>query len=181
MKTNKNEMSDEEFLNELNDDEYSNQESDDDEVDTKLEEQKKRTARMKQKNRKISFNSLDIGKNPYYSESKLNLDDEYDNGFRQIETNLLLELLKKDMTATEMKVFFYILHRTRGFCNDRNKCCYWHRYISTKEIIEAINGKKSTVDRALKSLSDKHIIYSIKNEAYDRKLTSINYRFDTWQ
>ena len=135
----------------------------------------------KKKKRNYRYDSFDKN-NPYKSESTLDLDDEYDNGFRQIETSILMSLLKKDLTVNEMKIFFYILHKTRGYSNPKNKWCYWENHISKKDILRDLGIPRSTIDRTMKSLREKQMIYSYNHPKYEKTdITGINYRYDTWK
>ncbi len=140
-----------------------------------------KTSKKNKRKRSILFDGLDLHKNPYRSESSLNLDDEYDNGFRLIETSLLLRLLRMSLTVNELKIFFYILHRTRGLSNPDNHYHFWHNHISIKKLIDDLQIPRTTVYRSLKTLTDKKMIYDIVNQYNENQpLTGINYRYDTW-
>jgi len=166
-------LSDDEILRELEDDVIQSVQTDD-QITVKT------TVSKKKRNRKYRFNSLDQ-QNPFLSESKLDLDDEYDNGFRIIETSVLINLLQKDLTVNELKIFLYIFHKTRGFSNEKNKFCNWHTYIPVTDIVSDLSIARTTVSRTLKTLREKQMIYTFEHTKYKTKLTGLNYRYDTWK
>jgi len=167
-------VSDDELLRELEETEHE-----DVKMSLPTDDQKTKVS-TKKKNRKYRFDSLDQ-QNPYRSQSKLDLDDEYDNGFRVIETSVLINLLQKELTVNELKIFLYILHKTRGFSNEKNRFCNWHRYIPVAEIVSELGMARTTVSRTLKTLREKQMIYTFKHTKYNVDLTGLNYRFDTWK
>jgi hypothetical protein len=150
------------------------------EVDHKEKEieREKDLARYKKINSKRGFyyNCLDF-KNPYRDQSQLDLDEVYDNGFRRIETKVLFELMRKKLTGYEWSIFFYILHKTRGFSNMKNKFRI-EEEIKIRKAIKETGLSRSSIYRVLNSLSDKKIIYSIDDNG--RIKYGINYRYDTW-
>jgi DNA-binding MarR family transcriptional regulator len=129
--------------------------------------------------------------NPYRSESKVNLDDTSKN-FRWIETDLLLELIKKDIPSSQLRIWFYILHMTRGYNLNKNsivhsggkeyKTTKLHRhthYIKNKHILKNTGLPKSTVSEGIKRLLDRKMIYEVYDKD-DERLLGCNFRYDTW-
>jgi len=133
------------------------------------EEQKKEIRR------KLQHNYVDLS-NPYRKDSSLDLYDTMQE-YRWIETGLLLKLIKIDLSSSDLRVFFYILNRTRGYCN-KNKFYKHMESITNKDIQEYTNLTRSTVFRSLKNLKMKHIVYESLKEG--KTLIGINYRWDTW-
>ncbi len=85
------------------------------------------------------------------------------------------------MTVNELKIYLYILHKTRGFSNEKNRFCNWHTYIPVTEIVSELGIARTTVSRTLKTLREKQMIYDFEHTKYKTKLTGLNYRYDTWK
>jgi len=122
--------------------------------------------------------------NPYKTLSNLILDETM-KSFRWIETDLLLTLIKKKTSSSELRIWLYILHMTRGFNEGKEgediKKMYRHMYyIENHEIVEMTGLSSSSVSEGLTKLKEKKMIY----ETYDRggkRLLGCNYRYDTWK
>lgn len=165
-----------ELLDSLDDDrETSGVKVDHKEEEAERERRYERHRRIKSK-RLFEYNGLDFN-NPYRDESRLDLDEEYDNGFRRIETSVLFALMGKKLTGYEWSIFFYILHKTRGFSNMKNKFTI-EVEMKIPRAIKETGLSRSGIYRVLNSLSDKKIIYSVNDK--ERIKYGINYRYDTW-
>lgn len=127
------------------------------------------------KNKKRTYNDLDRY-NPYREDSSMDL-GEMSQSFRWIETDVLLQLIQSKLSSSEWSVFFYILHLTRGHCNN-NKCYRTIFNFPIDEIEEHTKLSPSSIRRSIKSLEEKHIIYRVEY----RGVVSygINFRCDTW-
>jgi len=122
-----------------------------------------------------NYNNLDL-KNPYRENSSLDL-GEMKKSFRWIETEVLMEMIKSGMLSGEGSVFFYILHFTRGYCN-KNGYYRTIEYFPIDEIMENTGLSKTTVNRSLKTLQDRQMIYKVKERGIVKY--GINFRYDTW-
>lgn len=127
------------------------------------------------KNKKRTYNDLDRY-NPFREDSSMDL-GEMSQSFRWIETDVLLQLIQSKLSSSEWSVFFYILHLTRGHCNN-NKCYRTIFNFPIDEIEEHTKLSPSSIRRSIKSLEEKHIIYKVDY----RGIVSygINFRCDTW-
>ena len=134
--------------------------------------------------KKSLFNGQDVD-NPYRNQSKINLDETM-VCFRRIETELLLELIKKKNTNWgEMRIWLYIFHMTRGFNKGKKgsyeKKLYRHtHYIENHEIVEMTGLSSSSVSEGLKKLKEKKMIYEKIDERGNRQL-GCSFRYDTWE
>jgi DNA-binding MarR family transcriptional regulator len=115
--------------------------------------------------------------NPFREDSDVDL-SETKNEYRWIETESLKMLMKSGLSGSEWSVFFYILHRNRGYCNSKSKI---HRHtddISIEMIQEYTGLTENTVYRVLGSLKKKQMIYTVKRGREVK--TGVNFRYDTW-
>ena len=123
----------------------------------------------------LYYDTLDVD-NPFREDSDVDL-SESKNDFRWIETEALKTLMKSGLSGSEWSVFFYILHRTRGYCN---KLGYYTQteVITIEEIKEYTGLTENTVYRVLGSLKHKQMIYTVKKGREVK--TGVNFRYDTW-
>lgn len=126
---------------------------------------------IKKNEKRSVYNKLDP-LNPHRGSSSLDLGEVRERGFRWIETDVLLGLIKTKISSSEWCVFFYIFHLTRGF---------YYRSVYNfpiEEIQEHTGLSKSSVRRSIKSLLQKKMIYQI--EKREVVYFGINFRYDTW-
>lgn len=115
--------------------------------------------------------------NPYKKESNVKLSEGLYN-YRWIETELLKKLMKSGLNGSEWSVLFYILHRTRGYCN-KNRFYKHTEDISIEEIQEYTKLSVPTIYKTLKNLSNKKLVYEVKKGRTYK--IGINYYYDTWE
>jgi hypothetical protein len=127
----------------------------------------------------IRRNYLDT-KNPYSKESKIDLDDEWKKGFRQIGTSVVLSLISAGLTGNELSLFLYIHHRTWGFCNKKNGFKHVESEIPIREILEKTKIARTTIHRSLEGLEARKMIYRVTDKNTNREKIGVNLRFDTW-
>lgn len=127
------------------------------------------------KNKNIIYNDMDKN-NPYRNKSKVNLSTGMTD-FRWIETEVLKTLMKSSLNGSEWSVLFYIIHRTRGYC-DTNKFYKQTEDISVEEIQEYTDLSIPTIYKTLKSLVSKKMVYEVKKGRSYR--IGVNFRYDTW-
>lgn len=127
---------------------------------------------------KFSWNHLDWN-NPYRRESKIDLEKEKKHGFRWIETNVLMELIKSKISGTEWSLFMYLIHMTRGYSNRTNGFRNMTRQIPISKVATDTGIPRTSVYRNLDSLNDKKMTYVITDK-YGVEKVGVNLRYDTW-
>jgi len=126
---------------------------------------------MKKYEKQSVFKNLDKD-NPYRNSSSLDLGEVKKNGWRWIETDVLLGLIKTKISSSEWCVFFYIFHLTRGF---KYRSVY---NFPIEEIQKHTGLSESSVRRSIKSLLKKKMIYQIEKRGV--VYFGINFYYDTW-
>lgn len=161
---------------ESNDEEYKPTRKELKEIQSKqLRDQSVSPEEKKKIEKQITYDNIDMY-NPYRNQSNVHLGD-ISKSFRWIETEVLLELIKTKISSCEWSVFFYILHLTRGHCN-RNKYYRLTHDFPINELKEMTGFSRTSINRSIKSLCDKHMIYMVVER--DVKKYGINFRYDTW-
>jgi DNA-binding MarR family transcriptional regulator len=127
----------------------------------------------------IRRNYLDT-KNPYSNESKIDLDEEWKKGFRQIGTSVVLSLISAGLTGNEWSLYMYLHHRTWGFCNKKNGFKHVESEIPIREILEKTRIPRTTIHRSLEGLEARKMIYRVTDKKTNREKIGVNLRFDTW-
>jgi phage replication O-like protein O len=115
-------------------------------------------------------------KNPFKRYSKIN--PQREDGNRQINTEILLQIIKLELTAAEMKIIFAIIHKTWGF-NKKSDT------ISVSQLMEITGLVKRTVNYCLKDLKSSKIIHFQPSKRVHRGSPLNEYLFnkhyDTWK
>lgn len=97
-----------------------------------------------------------------------------DNGYRQIPKEIYFYLMGGGLKGSEIRIFLYIYHETYGF----RESIRHHKYNFSYEMIRTHTGySDSTIERVLKSLSEKNIITKIRT---DNKKLEIEILLSNW-
>lgn len=114
-------------------------------------------------------------KNPWKKLSKIN--PQRNEGNRQINTEILLHLIKADLTAAEYKIIFAIIHKTWGFQKQSDA-------ISAGQFMELTSLSKRQIKYIQKELKGRKIIHFEPSERVQRGSPLNEYLFnkhyDTW-
>ena len=115
-------------------------------------------------------------KNPYKKYSKIN--PQVEDGFRQINSSVLIALAKSGLKGSEYSIVLVIIDKTWGY--KKLEDC-----ISTSQIQELSGLSVSSIQRSIKLLKEKRIIYYESSGIKTRKGSPIkrftfNKHYDTW-
>lgn len=101
-------------------------------------------------------------------------------GYRMIETSVLRKFYRAGLSGCEMSIFLFILDNTRGF----RKPGIWETegiYFTQSKLVEVVGKSKGYINKSLRSLIEKHLIYPYIDEKDGLLKYGINFRHDTWQ
>jgi DNA-binding MarR family transcriptional regulator len=97
-----------------------------------------------------------------------------DNGYRQIPKEILFYLMGGGLKGSEIRIFLYIYHETYGY----KESIRHHKYNFSYDMIRKHTGySNSTIERTLKSLTEKKIIEKTRG---DNKKIEIEILLSQW-